>query len=193
MKISPSALSNAFCPQALYLFGTYTKEGRANFALFSWVSFCMDEQLHVMACIGGEKLTKTRIEETKMFSANLVSRKMLPASDFFGNVEGTDPRKQAFAVESYPGEKLHVPIYAQSPWSYELQVEQAIALHGSVIYLCAIRNVLAQEELLDDSIPLEERMRLADPVLSAGRALERYFSLNPAPIGKWAQWANLGI
>lgn len=35
----------------------------------------------VMACICGDKLTKDKIRDTKVFSANLVSEQMLPFAD----------------------------------------------------------------------------------------------------------------
>ena len=48
--------TNDFCPQTLFLYGTYDDEGRPDFGLFCWFSYIWDGELGVMACIGGEKL-----------------------------------------------------------------------------------------------------------------------------------------
>jgi flavin reductase (DIM6/NTAB) family NADH-FMN oxidoreductase RutF len=71
-KISYPA-SNNFCPNTLFLFGTYKEDGKPNYGLFSWFSYCWDGEFRVMACIGEDKLTRDRIRETKIFSASLVS------------------------------------------------------------------------------------------------------------------------
>ena len=67
MKVSLPHPSNACCPQAFYTYGTYKEDGTPNFGLFCWFGFCWDGELGVMACIGGEKLTKDRIHATGRF------------------------------------------------------------------------------------------------------------------------------
>jgi flavin reductase (DIM6/NTAB) family NADH-FMN oxidoreductase RutF len=86
-KVSVS-ISNDFCPQTLFLYGTYKENGTPNFGLFCWFSYIWDSELGVMACIGGEKLTKDRIHATGVFSANLVTEAILSLADYFGNTDG---------------------------------------------------------------------------------------------------------
>ena len=52
------APTNDYCPQTLFLYGTYDENGKADFGLFCWFSYVWDGELGVMACIGGNKLTK---------------------------------------------------------------------------------------------------------------------------------------
>ena len=68
-KISLSP-TNAFCPQSLYLYGTYKKDGTPDYGLFCWATYCWDEGLRFVACIGEDKLTRDRIRETGVFSAD---------------------------------------------------------------------------------------------------------------------------
>ena len=91
MKVSLPHPSNACCPQAFYTYGTYKEDGTPNFGLFCWFGFCWDGELGVMACIGGEKLTKDRIRATGRFSANLVTEELLPLANYFGVKSGYDP------------------------------------------------------------------------------------------------------
>ena len=48
------APTNDFCPQTLFLYGTYGENDEPDFGLFCWFSYILDGQLGVMACIGGE-------------------------------------------------------------------------------------------------------------------------------------------
>ncbi len=75
------------------LYGTYKEDGTPNFGLFCWLSYYWDTELCVMACIGGNKLTKDRIHATKVFSANLVTEEMLPLADYLGTKEGYEKDK----------------------------------------------------------------------------------------------------
>ena len=81
-------LSNDYCPQTLFVYGTYTADGKPDFGLFCWFSYCWDKELGVMACIADEKLTKDRIRETGVCSASLVTENLLPLADYLGNTEG---------------------------------------------------------------------------------------------------------
>ena len=188
-KVSVSlarGVSNDFCPQAMYLYGTYKENGAPNFGLFNWFSYCWDGDLRVMMCIGGEKLTKDRIHAAKVFSASILTEAMLPAADYMGNNEGYSVDKSS-VIESIRGQVLNVPIPVGSPKSYELEVERSVPMDDGEVFICKIRNVLVDERLADDTIPYEERMRLTAPVLTTPG---NYFSLNPVPIGQWGQWKD---
>lgn len=171
MKVSLSTQATTCCPQAFYAYGTYKEDGTPNFGLFCWFSFCWDGERCVMACIGGDKLTKDRIRATGRFSANLVSEELLPQAYYFGNTPGYNPDKmKGVDVAISKGQVLDVPVLEQSPWVYELEVKRSIPLDGSDIFLCRIRNILVDERLaalgLDDDgpIPLGE----AKPVVGWG-------------------------
>ena len=73
--------NNDFCPQTLFLYGTYDEKGNPDFGLFCWFSYIWDGELGVMCCIGGSKLTKDNIKRSKVFSANLVTEELQPAAD----------------------------------------------------------------------------------------------------------------
>lgn len=54
MKKVSAPITNNFCPQTLFLYGTYNEDGMPNFGLFCWFSYCWDSRLGVMACIAGD-------------------------------------------------------------------------------------------------------------------------------------------
>jgi flavin reductase (DIM6/NTAB) family NADH-FMN oxidoreductase RutF len=189
MKKVSIDISNDFCPQTLFLYGTYKEDGTPNFGLFCWFSYCWDKELHVMACIGGEKLTKDRIRATGVFSANLVSESMLPLADYFGNAAGYNSDKMSVSTEIIHGVKLHVPILKESPWSYELEVQRTIVLDDSEVYICKIHNVMADETLANKDSAVESRILKASPVVTTA---ETYFTIGNK-LGSWGQWRERPI
>jgi flavin reductase (DIM6/NTAB) family NADH-FMN oxidoreductase RutF len=174
-------ISNDFCPQTLFLYGTYKEDQTPNFGLFCWFSYYWDSQMGVMACIGGDKLTKQRIAVTKVFSANLVTEELLPFADYLGTKEGFSGDK-IVPLETEKGAVLPIPILAKSPWIFELEVDKSIPLDGGEVYLCKIRNVLADEMLCDESMSIEERIRTIAPIRTT---CETYFSWDGKALGAW--------
>lgn len=188
MKKIESAISNDFCPQTLFIYGTYKENGTPDFGLFCWISYYWDTDLGIMACIGGEKLTKDRIHATKCFSANLVTEELLPIADYFGSADGYKENKiEKCPVEVEKGRKLNVPILAASPVSFELEVAQSIPLDDGEVFLCKIRNVLIAEELADESKSAEQKMQKIAPISTT---CDTYFSWNGTRLGGWGEMQN---
>jgi len=183
MKKSISA-SNDFCPQTLFLYGTYKEDNTPNFGLFCWFSYFWDNGLGIMTAIGGEKLTKDRIHAANVFSANLVTEDLLPLADYFGNKEGYKKDKMDIPVEIEKGEILNVPVLSKSPWTYELEVKQSIVLDGTEVFLCNVRNVMADEFLCDETISVEQRIKTIRPVHTT---CQTYFKWNGDAICSWGK------
>lgn len=175
-------ISNHFCPQTLFVYGTTKEDGTPNFGLFSWFSYYFDQEMGVMACIGDEKLTKDRIRKTKIFSASLVTEELLPIADYFGNTNGYTAGKMDIPVEIEKGKVLDVPILAKSPWTYELEVDQSMVLNGGDVFLCKIRNVLVDEYVCDETLTEEQRMQRILPVHSIRQT---YFNWDGTFSGNW--------
>ena len=182
-KISRQA-TNDFCPQTLFLYGTYKEDKTPDFGLFCWFSYCWDNELCVMMCIDGEKLTKDRIKAGNVFSANLVTEKLLPMADYLGNKSGYDADKMNFHADIGKGEILDVPILMESPVNYELEVTQRIPFGEGEVFLCRIRNVLYSEELTDQQISVGERLKNIAPISTT---CNTYFSYTGEVLGSWGE------
>ena len=182
-KISLSP-TNDFCPQSLFLYGTYDDEGKANFGLFCWFSYVWDSELGVMACIGGSKLTKENIHKQKVFSANLVTEPLLPLADYLGNTNGHNPEKMKPGIEIEQGRVLPVPVLAASPVTFELEVRQFIPLNDGEVMLCRIRNVLQDAALAEGTGSALEKLTAIAPVHTTCR---RYFSWKGTDLGAWGE------
>ena len=176
--------TNDFCPQTLFLYGTYDEEGEPNFGLFCWASYIWDHELGFMTCLGGDKLTKDRILANRVFSANLVTEKLLPLADFLGNTEGRNGGKKGLEIKTERGKVLDVPILCDSPVSFELEVAQTIDTDDGIVILCRMKNVLQESFLSDESVPVQERISAAAPVSTT---CETYFSHDGRALGAWGE------
>ena len=185
---------NDFCPQQLFLYGTYREDGTPNFGLFCWFSYINAPDLNgegdgmgVMACIGGEKLTKDLIRKNKVFSANLVTEELLPLADYYGNVAGrTHKDKMRFSPTVEKGVVLDVPTIAESPLSMELQVIKEIHFDNECdVFLCKIMGETMREDLTNKDVPFIERYKSVKQVLSCGE--QRYISADGRDLGSWGE------
>ena len=184
------APNNDLAPQTLFTFGTFKADGTPNFGLFCWFSYCWLEDLAVMCCIGAPKQTQDRIQATGVFSANLVTESNLALSDYFGTADGHDADKMDIPFAWERGQMLDVPVLADCPFSYELEVDRVVPLNeaeGVNIYICRIRNVLRSAELTDD-LPLDELMRRVGAVRTAGGV--EYWSWDGRHLGSWHEPAQ---
>lgn len=181
-------LTNNFCPQTLFLYGTYKKDGTPDFGLFCWFSYCWDGELEIMACIGGEKLTKERIHETKVFSANLVTEEILPFADYCGTTDGHNPAKMDVLCEWEEGRTLHVPTLSLSPVTFELEVARFLPLDDGEVMLCKIRDIQIEESLLEGTAGLEDKLRRIAPVRTT---CETYFGWDGKAMGAWGDPGKL--
>ena len=176
--------TNDYCPQTLFLYGTYDDEGRADFGLFCWFSYIWDGELGVMACIGGDKLTRDNIRKRKVFSANLVTEALLPLADRLGNTAGHSPEKMKILPEAEEGRVLPVPVLSASPVSFELEVKQFLPLHDGEVMLCGIRNVLQDELLAKEGLSSTEKLAAIAPVRTT---CTRYFGWQGQNLGAWGE------
>jgi len=176
--------SNTFCPQTLFLYGTYNSDGKPDFGLFCWASYYWGESLGVMAAICEDKRTRDNIRANGIFSMGLVTEELLPLADYFGGKSGYNADKMNIPVDVEEGRKLHVPVLVKCPWTFELEVDKTFQDNGVDIYLCKIRNVLADEALSDETSAFTEKLNHILPARTVG---DTYFSWNGQALGKWGE------
>jgi flavin reductase (DIM6/NTAB) family NADH-FMN oxidoreductase RutF len=174
---------NDYCPQTLYLYGTYDENGKPEFGLFCWFSYIWDGEMGVMCCIGGSKPTLDNIKRNKIFSANLVTQELLSVADYLGIVSGKDPDKMNIELDIGKGEVLDVPILNNSPVNFELEVTDFIQKHDGTVMLCKMRNVLQDESLSSDESFEQKLVRIA-PVKTT---CKHYFSYEGKDLGAWGE------
>ncbi len=174
---------NDYCPQTLFLYGTYDEEGNPDFGLFCWFSYIWDGEMGVMCCIGGNKTTLENIRRNKIFSSNIVTEELLSVADYMGCVSGKNPDKMNIDLDIGKGEVLDVPVLNNSPVNFELEVTDFIEKHDGTVMLCKIRNVLQDESLSSDETA-EQKLRRIAPVKTT---CKHYFSYGGKDLGSWGE------
>jgi flavin reductase (DIM6/NTAB) family NADH-FMN oxidoreductase RutF len=160
----------SMCVQPSFIIGTYNEDGSENFAPITWVSAtCQegDEYLLVISMFG-TKMTKQNVIRTGLFSANLVSRKMLPLMDFFGSKYSKDGKKNDITYGVSRGTVLDVPTLDESPWVYECEVARSVETGDSTTFFCHIRSIQMDERLCPNNI-FDIDLTLLDPVIYSGK------------------------
>ena len=175
--------NNDYCPQTLFLYGTYDEQGNPDFGLFCWFSYIWDGELGVMCCIGGNKLTRDNIVRDKVFSANLVTEELLSVADYLGCVSGNDPDKMKIDLNIGKGGLLNVPILNNSPVNFELEVTDFIEKHDGLVMLCKIKNVLQDESLSADESVVSKLSRIA-PIRTTAKT---YLGYDGSDLGAWGE------
>lgn len=178
-------LSNKFCPQTLFMYGTYNEDGSPDFGLFCWVSYYHGESFGVMATICEDKRTRDNIRRNGRFSMGLVTEASLPLADYFGCNSGYEPDKMSrVSAEIEPGAVLDVPVLKICPLTFELEVDKTFTDGGVDVYLCKILNVLGDESLLDESKTDGEKLDMIRPVSTTGQT---YYSWDGRAIANWGE------
>lgn len=172
-----------FCPQPMYIVGTYNKDGQPNFSIVTRIGFAWNGCPHIMCSIDGTKKTKENIQRTGVFSANLVSTDMLWLADYFGSTHGSDGIKDEMKFLFAKGSVLNVPVLDSSKWVFECKVDKTIELIDSHIFISKIENIQVAEQFKDIDLRMIDLSKL-DPVLYAPF---NYFSLG-AKIGNCGDW-----
>ena len=190
MKKVSVPVTNDICPQTLFVYGTKNEDGRPDFGLFCWFSYCWFDQMGVICAVGGSKRTLENIRRNKVFSANLVVESNLPLADYFGTADGRDGDKMDIAVEWEEGAVLPVPVLCSSPLSFELEVEKEIRTgeQDQTVFLCKMRNTLKDETLLDEALTSEEVYRKVAAVCTSVNC--DYWSWDGRHLGKWNERAK---
>lgn len=190
MKKVSVPVTNDICPQTLFVYGTKNEDGRPDFGLFCWFSYCWFDQMGVICAIGGSKRTLENIRRNKVFSANLVVEDNLPLADYFGTADGRDGDKMDIDVEWEEGAVLPVPILCSSPLSFELEVEKEIRTgeQDQTVFLCKMRNTLKDETLLDASLTSKDIYKKVAAVCTSVNC--DYWSWDGRHIGKWNERAK---
>ena len=190
MKKVSVPVTNDICPQTLFVYGTKNEDGRPDFGLFCWFSYCWFDQLGVICAIGGSKRTLENIRRNKVFSANLVVESNLPLADYFGTADGRDGDKMDIDVEWEEGAVFPVPVLCSSPLSFELEVEKEIPTgeQDQTVFLCKMRNTLKDETLLEESLSSEDIYKKVAAVCTSVNC--DYWSWDGRHIGKWNERAK---
>ena len=107
----------------------------------------------ILVSMSKSHYTNQGIRESKRLSVNLVSREMLPKSDYVGSVSGASVDKSA--VFEYHWGENGTPVIDASPLTMECDVVDIYETKGFDNFVCSIANTYAAPDVLDDKGKLD--------------------------------------
>ena len=160
----------SMCVQPSFIIGTNNEDGSYNFAPITWLSVTHAEGDGYLLVISmfGTKRTKQNVMRTGLFSANLVSTKMLPLMDYFGSKSAKNGKKNDISYSVSRGAVLDVPTLDESPWVYECEVARSVDTGDSTTFFCQIKNIQMDERLCPKDV-FDIDLTVLDPVIYSGK------------------------
>lgn len=142
---------NFFIPMPVVLIGTLCS-GKPNFMTVGW---CMRANASppMIACgIGNHHHTPKGIEETKTFSVNIPSSKLLQETDYCGMVSGKDTDKSE-VFDVFYGPLKTAPMIQECPVNLECRLIQTVPLPTNTLYIGEIVGAYADENVIRNEKP----------------------------------------
>lgn len=160
----------SMCVQPAFIVGTNNEDGSHNFAPVTWVSVTEKKEAGYMLVISltGETQTRENMKRSRIFSANLVSKDMLPLMDYLGAKHRANGPKNDMYYGVSQGNVLNVPTLDESPWVYECEVDDTVDNGKATTFFCYIRNVQMDTNLsCADTFDVD--LTVLDPIIYSGR------------------------
>ena len=128
------------------------KEGeRPNVFTVAWTGTVCSDPPMLSISVRKERYSYDIIKETGEFTVNLPTKDMARVTDWCGVKSGRDVDKFAeTGLTPEPGDKVGCPSVGESPVSLECEVKQIIELGTHDMFIGEIKNVLADESLMDE-------------------------------------------
>jgi len=156
-----------FFPQPAYLIGTYKDNGKPNFALVTWVTFCSADPPMIMFVFRGKKASRELVERNRVFTLNLVTTEMMGMADYFGARSGYTIDKCKEVKANYSnGRAVNAPILDMSPWVYECQLADTKQVGDSTIYIGEIMVTTVDDKIKSTAYGKVDLLDI-DPVIYA--------------------------
>lgn len=142
---------NMLYPLPAVLISVADKKGSSNLFTVAWTGTICSDPPMVSISVRPERYSYHMIEETGAFVINLTTDKLVYATDFCGVKSGRDMDKwEAVNLTKLPGEKVPVPMVAESPVNLECVVTEKKELGVHHMFLAKIVAVHVDEQYMDE-------------------------------------------
>ena len=143
-------------PLPAWVIGTWSPAGRANAMTAAWTGVCNSEPPCVYFSVRESRYTWDCVQASRAFSVNIPGRGQAALVDYLGIKSGRNVDKVAQAgLTPVDSGKVAAPYFAEFPLVLCCGVIKTVELGTHFMVVGEIRQVLAEEELLDDRDKLD--------------------------------------
>lgn len=155
---------NMLYPLPAVLVTVSDKEGNDNVFTVGWTGTICSDPAMVSISVRPERHSYHMIRETGEFVINLTTKELAYATDYCGVKSGRDVDKfKQMKLTKLSGQKVKVPLIAESPVNIECRVTQAIELGTHVMFLAKVEAVTVDDAYMDAKNTFH--LRKADPIV----------------------------
>ncbi len=124
---------------------------KPNIITIAWAGTVCSSPAMVSISIRKERYSYHIIEESREFTINLVTEKLVRQADYCGVKSGSEVDKfKEMKLTPWKGNKISAPMIAESPVNIECIVKQIIPLGTHDMFLGEVVGVTVDKELLDE-------------------------------------------
>ncbi|MEN6432947.1 MAG: flavin reductase family protein [Smithella sp.] len=162
-------------PTAVWLVGTYDKDGKPNAATIAWGGVCSSKPPCVAVSLRSATYTHGNIMERKAFTINVPSSAQVEIADYCGIVSGRNVDKFAAAkITPVKSEKVDAPFIKEFPMILECRLSNFVEIGIHTHFIGEIMDVRIDESMLgEDGLP--DILKI-NPVLY-GSEIQSYYNV----------------
>ena len=149
MKKSIGAKTIVF-PTPVFIVGTYDKDNKPNVMAVAWGGICCSNPPCVGISLREATYTYGNIMARKAFTISIPSEKFIKEADYFGITSGRNEDKFAKTkLTPVKSSLVDAPYVGEFPFVVECAVTQTIKLGLHTLFIGEIKDVKADEAVLD--------------------------------------------
>jgi flavin reductase (DIM6/NTAB) family NADH-FMN oxidoreductase RutF len=159
MKRSLGARTLAFTTP-VWVIAVYDERGKPNAMTASWAGICCSRPPSVSVSLRKATYTYGCITHRRAFTVNVPPRRYVREVDYLGLASGRDRDKfAATGLTPLRSEAVDAPVVAEFPLALECELVRSIELGLHTMFIGEIRDVKADEEVLDaNGLPDPEKV-----------------------------------
>lgn len=126
-------------------------KGRDNIITVAWAGTVCSDPPMLSISVRPERYSYSMLKQTEEFVVNLVTEKLVYATDYCGVKSGRDIDKfEKLKLTRMPAAQVKAPLIGESPVNLECRVKQVIPLGTHDLFLAKIVAVHADQQYMDE-------------------------------------------
>lgn len=142
---------NMLYPLPVVMVSVRGKDGKDNIITVAWAGTVCTNPPMVSISVRPERYSYEMIKESKEFVLNLVTKKLVRATDYCGVRSGRDVDKfRKMKLTKAEGRKVNAPLIEESPVNIECRVTECRELGSHHMFLAEVVAVHIEDSYLDE-------------------------------------------
>ncbi|MCX8189454.1 MAG: flavin reductase family protein [Nitrososphaeria archaeon] len=144
-------------PRPVALICTKDRNGKVNVMSCAWITPVSDEPPLIAISLWAKGYTHNIIDETKEFTVNIPSSKLMKQVWLAGTKSGSKVDKtKILNLKFSPSKTISPPLIEECIGFLECKVKERLILNEQILYIAEIQRACAEEDLFKNGIWIDE-------------------------------------